>query len=506
MIVDDEYIIREELVKCINWERNGYKVVGEAKNGKEALKKAIEIKPHIIITDIYMPIMKGIELSKEVKKILPDIIIVFLSGYNEFEDARKALDIGIASYLTKPVDESKLFDILSKETQNLNTKKKEHEQYYKLKKIVNKNLSLLKERFFLNLIRGLYKENEISDTVNYFNINSITANSYLSMIVRIDDYFNIIDVKKTEEINIIKFGIQNLFLEELKNIKTKIYIFEDKRNELAILFCINKNNETDNFTDFSYPVIKKIQQKVFESFNTTISIGIGKEYVKLSDVHKSYSEAEYILDYKTTFGKNCILSIDKIKTFENISPLFYNSIEINSLINAVKDIDLETSNKILEKIFTKIKNELLKKESIHIVLIDLISKFLKCILEKGGNIKEVYGEDFEQYKIFKCDTIDKIEIFIKEIMIKTIDFLSSKYNSKNKNIVSKTKEYIDNNYKQNIKLETVARYLQINECYLSMLFKKISDESFIDYLTKIRLNHAKRYNGYRNLDRKIEIL
>jgi two-component system response regulator YesN len=351
MIVDDEYIIREELVKCINWEKNGYKVVGEAKNGKEALKKAIEIKPHIIITDIYMPIMKGIELSKEVKKILPDIIIVFLSGYNEFEDARKALDIGIASYLTKPVDESKLFDILSKETQNLNTKKKEHEQYYKLKKIVNKNLSLLKERFFLNLIRGLYKENEISDTVNYFNINSITANSYLSMIVRIDDYFNIIDVKKTEEINIIKFGIQNLFLEELKNIKTKIYIFEDKRNELAILFCINKNNETDNFTDFSYPVIKKIQQKVFESFNTTISIGIGKEYVKLSDVHKSYSEAEYILDYKTTFGKNCILCIDKIKTFEKISPLFYNSIEINSLINAVKDIDLETSNKILDKIW-----------------------------------------------------------------------------------------------------------------------------------------------------------
>ena len=113
-LVEDEIIIRNGIKNSINWEMHGYDFVGEASDGELALPMILEKKPDILITDIKMPFMDGLELSEQVKKVLPATKIMILSGYNEFDYAKMAIKIGVTDYLLKPISSEKLLDAVNK--------------------------------------------------------------------------------------------------------------------------------------------------------------------------------------------------------------------------------------------------------------------------------------------------------------------------------------------------------------------------------------------------------
>ena len=113
-LVEDEVIIRHGIRDTINWEENGFLFVGEAGDGEYAYPLILKTEPDILITDVRMPFMDGLELSRLVKKVLPDTKIIILSGYNEFDYAKEAIKIGISDYLLKPVSSSNLIDALKK--------------------------------------------------------------------------------------------------------------------------------------------------------------------------------------------------------------------------------------------------------------------------------------------------------------------------------------------------------------------------------------------------------
>lgn len=112
-LAEDEYVIREGIKKNIDWEAVGCELCGEAADGETALEKVTELKPDLIISDIRMPFMDGLEFCSKAKELFPDIHIILLTGYEEFEYARKAIDIGVVRYLTKPISREELSKILS---------------------------------------------------------------------------------------------------------------------------------------------------------------------------------------------------------------------------------------------------------------------------------------------------------------------------------------------------------------------------------------------------------
>lgn len=113
-LVEDEIIMREGIKRKINWEQEGFEFVGDASDGELAYPLILQSKPDILLTDIKMPFMDGLELSRLVKKELPDTKIVILSGYDEFEYAKEAINIGITEYLLKPITSQQLLEALKK--------------------------------------------------------------------------------------------------------------------------------------------------------------------------------------------------------------------------------------------------------------------------------------------------------------------------------------------------------------------------------------------------------
>ncbi len=153
-LVEDEILIRNGIKSSIEWEKEGYAFAGEASDGELALPMILKEKPDILITDIRMPFMDGLELSRLVKKELPDIKILILSGYDEFDYAKEAIKIGVTEYLLKPISSASLLNTLKEVSAQILSEKEEKEIKNFYLQEMKENEELKKMRFFGDLISG----------------------------------------------------------------------------------------------------------------------------------------------------------------------------------------------------------------------------------------------------------------------------------------------------------------------------------------------------------------
>ena len=170
-LAEDEFLIRNGIKNSIEWEKEGYRFVGEASDGELALPMVLKEKPDILITDIRMPFMSGLELSSLVKKELPDIKIVILSGYDEFEYAKDAIHIGVARYLLKPVSSAKLLETLGEIARQILQEQKEKELKDEYLREMRENEELKKMKFFGELVSGNISLGDAIDKGKTFHMN-----------------------------------------------------------------------------------------------------------------------------------------------------------------------------------------------------------------------------------------------------------------------------------------------------------------------------------------------
>ena len=153
-LVEDEYAIREGIKKSVDWEKNGFELVGEAGDGEMAFPKILKTKPDILITDIRMPFMDGLELATLVKKELSDIKIVVLSGYDDFNYAKKAISIGVEEYILKPVSGENLLKELGKIAESIKAHRQEEQAREKYLQDMEEIRALERQKFIHDMIDG----------------------------------------------------------------------------------------------------------------------------------------------------------------------------------------------------------------------------------------------------------------------------------------------------------------------------------------------------------------
>ena len=177
--VEDEIIIREGIRDNVDWQSSGFEFCGEASDGERALPMLSMIKPDVLITDIKMPFMDGLQLSKIVRERMPWVKIVILSGHDEFEYAREAIHLGVTDYLLKPVTAQKLQSTLQSLAAQLDEERKAQEQQRKLAEQVEENQSMLRERLLFRMIVGAVPPTEAIEKGQALGLD-LSARYYLS--------------------------------------------------------------------------------------------------------------------------------------------------------------------------------------------------------------------------------------------------------------------------------------------------------------------------------------
>ena len=155
LLVEDESFERTSLATCVDWGLIGVEIIGEAANGSQGLAKVLEHKPDIVLTDVKMPVLDGIEMSRRIRNVTPDVKILFLSSYDDFEYAKQAIDLNISAYLMKPVNEMELLRVVKRVADGINEKMLEQRLLSKEQDNLSRSLSLARQALISCALSGM---------------------------------------------------------------------------------------------------------------------------------------------------------------------------------------------------------------------------------------------------------------------------------------------------------------------------------------------------------------
>lgn len=303
IIIDDDCIIRKGLMKLIPWNEHGFDLVGSSDNGKAGLELIRTLQPHLIITDIRMPFMNGLELTEIVKKEYPQTKIIMLTSYDDFEFAKQALKLKVFEYLLKPFDNE---TILKAATSAMN----ELSYEYRMSQKVTEALPILRQKFLEKLIKGKLSEVEIRSGAELLEL-ALPDASYATIVLKADDY-SYPDYQNRFGKEMLKYCVLNV-AEETLGSKGQGILFDSVEDEVVLICFINENEEQAK--EKWFVLAESIRRNIENCLKTTITAAIGDVYRTYEGISHSYKDAQAALEFRHIMGTNRV-----IRRFEHNEP------------------------------------------------------------------------------------------------------------------------------------------------------------------------------------------
>jgi len=477
MIVDDEPIIRKTIKKLVEDTRLGLDIVFEAKNAIEAINYINEHDVDIIISDMKMPEADGVMLMEHIHFKYPNIKIIIVSGYSNFEYMKKAITFNAFEYLLKPVTFSeindvlrKVIDALDKENKLLNQDKHE-EQKTKVKK----------EHFFQDIAYGRIADRlEIIRTAHDIGIEEINMQSVL-IILGFRQLWDIAHKKYDGNVSLLVFCIENI-LNEI--IEFDILFKSDDKSRVCII---------THFKDFFEEEISKYTAKINSYINSclglTVVAGSSLPFIKLENIYEAYKQAEEAILFNPISGG---FSICYFKNIRNIDyPLMHVEDELRILQKALDSRSICEVNACFEKIKDKIiaNNATIKEcHTIYVKIFMMVETNVKKIKNMQFQKAFSYFNDFGHVaSIFNIECIAYNLYRLTNILEEAFKIVEEESSD---DVINEVIDYIETNYHLDISLVDIATRYHYEPTYFSKLFKTKTNKNFIEYLISVRMEKA----------------
>ena len=490
-LVEDEMVIRRGIKNSIDWEKEGYIFCGEASDGELAYPMIIKEKPDILITDIRMPFMDGLELCKLVKKELPNIKILILSGYDEFDYAKEAIRLGVTEYLLKPISSGKLLEALNGVTESIRREKEDKDLVRKYMEEMRENTEHEKQKFFEQMIAGNLSMADALETGKKYEMN-LSAGMYNLLLFRFT--LGEENRKSGELLGEAEYAIEKL-TERLE------YVFEFQRGVEGWAFLLMADNE-EQMSERVKELSKDLEE-IMKNYSTIAYFGgIGQPVARLRELEESFREAERALAARFTMELNRIISVEDIRMAQNVDTL--DDIEITSFG------EIEKTRTMLEKFLNNGAEDEID-EFVDVYINELPEENLKSVLMRQYIIMDAYivmmsfcekiegieGEMQAQSEELKnsmktIQTLEEIKNYIRMLLKKIIGVRDTISGRRYSDIIEIAKDQIRKTYMSDeISLNTIAAEVGMSPSYFSSIFSKEMGKTFVEYLTEIRMDRAK---------------
>lgn len=486
LVADDEVKHRKCLAAMIRELRPGY-MVSEAKNGNDALEIIHNEKTDIIFTDIRMPIMDGLSLLENLRDRMQYTKVVILSGFSSFEYAQKALKLGVFEYMLKPVDDMKMIEILEKIERVMEKENNEKQEKQNLQKQLNSTLPAYIDHLLNKWISGHANENVIH------KIKSIIANESKGFVVvtEVQDLTKMMEGYSIDEELDICLNIKQWMKEALNPVGHSIsFYLEDDRNSMTTVVSTDK---TDGIgPDDIKKCLSEFQKNIksLQDCELDVLFGVGRTYdhafenarISFSEAYQAikfhfYNDSKTIIQFsdKNNFAPD--KAIDKLILSKELRERIN-----NGNLNMLKDLVLKYIN--LQATSRIIPPDVLKAQ-IYELMLDYTKRFVGHFSEDA--IRKLTASTHDLLNAKRCEELHTQINSLFSIMSGNID---GTIENKNDQIIKITEKYIQEHFREDIQLETVAALFHYNASYFSSFFKGNTGVNFSDYLQKIRLEKA----------------
>lgn len=490
-LVEDEIVMREGIKNHVEWEKEGFEFVGEASDGELAYPMIQSLKPDIIITDIKMPFMDGLELSRLVKKEMPDVKIIVLSGYGEFDYAKQAINIGITDYLLKPVSPGKLMEAVKEVRDKI---LKEREKYAfpgRYGRGIEEYEILERQRFFDELMFNKMSMAQILENGRRLEID-LTAQEYLVILFQVKPAEEK-GLVYSEDIVRIAGRVRELFQNAGRS-----YLFERGTEGWALLLTEDSEEAIEALRDSAVTSLKGITRGYngIEYFG-----GVGRTVKRLRELPQSYDSANRAFALRYMGRKNEICSYEQAEMSVlmqedaiDLNGLDVAGIDRRILENFLKSGSREEIPHFMAEYFAGMgessMDSMLFRQYIAMDLYFCAAAFLEELGYGSGSAKEYFGDLLSAAPALTETAA--VQRYLEEIIEKALELRDGASMKKYAGILENAKRYIRENYdKEEISLNTVAASVNLSPSHFSTIFSQETGETFIEYLTDVRMEKAK---------------
>ena len=478
LIVDDEPDICLGLSEIIDWNEAGFNVLDTATDGEEALEKFSLQKYDLLITDIRMPVISGLDLIKKIREKNLSMKIIILSGYNDFKFAKKAIEYAVNGYLLKPIDIDELTEYLVTIKDELD---KELEEYI----FSWNNINLAKNRLLLDLATGSNITPNFNKKINSYEI-SLKGGFFNIALIEIDNLYSMLD-KDFVNANLI-FAVKNI-AEEIISANKMGYVYEDTNGTIGIIF----NGAVAALTDEKLiECLQLIRSNVLNYIKLNITIGYGETVSSIFDIKLSHKQAKQAIELRSITDKGGIIPYKS--SYPDSNTLFDIRWKVDNLLAAIERL---SEAEVMAEIKLLVQEISQKKFTVNITKIIFYNIFFDI-----GNLPKKYNftdnnfslqqEIMDLNKDNKTFTLEHFEKLLVGVCIKTCNFIREFQTSKRSNVVDKIQRYIKLHYAEDLSLKSISNIFYMNPVYLGRLFKNDTGDSFTDYVNKIRISEAKK--------------
>ena len=506
-LAEDEVIVRETIKRMIPWEELGFELVGEAADGEMALPLLIRQKPDLLITDIKMPFMDGLTLAKLAKKELPELKIVILSGYDDFNYAKQAINIGVEDYLLKPITKNALIERISEIRSRYEHEKTQKEYYEKFQREMQAYEKNSSRDFFEALVCGSMDMMEVYKKAEKLGLD-IVAEAYNILIFTMNSEEDFSGQKEGYS----EWEAESLeMLEEFFSGHPSAMLFRSNIFSYGVLL----KGQKESIKEITKECVGKIQGilKRKESKREWF-LAVGQPVERLSQIKKSYHTASRAFSQRYLYVEN-ILYYDEMEMMEHRSGqadtndnAYLKNVDVNALNPAIlqkflsNGLQEETENFVKDYFYAIGQEPMESLVFRNYVILNVRFSVITFLKGLGCDTEGMEPENTEEILAESGKNIESAIAYAEKMVSQAITIRDQNSGNKNRSILKTAVDFIESHYmEEEISLNTVANVANVSANHFSALFSQNMGQTFIEYLTSLRMNKAKellRCTGMRS--------
>jgi two-component system response regulator YesN len=486
MLVDDEEEVRQAIIKKLDWEAMGFRLVASADNGEEALEMAEKYHPDVVMTDIHMPFMDGLTLCRKLKENFKNIKLVIFSGYDEFEYAKEAIKLEVEEYILKPINAQELQQVFERLKSALDEEINEKRNIDKLKQYYLESLPKMRDQFFIGLLEGGFSEDKIAEYQAYYDI-IFDAPYYNVAVLRVDT-----NIKEEAESN------GGVIDSKLRVVSAKQIVEENMSGVLPFYSCIYLDtiiviammSDTKDESIFVHTMdqICKIIKKIV---GYDASAGIGSVSSSPLTLGHSYEGAKSALEYRILLEPNQAICIQDIEP-DDKDEFAIKEWVIESIIKEIKVGTQEGLKELIEQLEEQLKNSKMSIHQLQLAVSEFIIEIVKLARVYKLDMDEILGAEYSIFStVNKFHSLDTLKEWLYDICMQLRGQIRRERVDSTKLLTDKAIQYIQENFHDSeLSVDKLCNYLNVSPAYFSTIFKKETGMSFVSYLTNIRMEQA----------------
>ncbi|MCV4231874.1 response regulator [Virgibacillus sp. LDC1] len=484
LIVDDEPIVREGIRNRIQWADHGFECIGDCENGRDALETVTRHPPDVVLTDINMPYMDGLELSRHITERFPKTKIIILTGFDDFEYAQQAVKLQVTDFILKPVTSAELREMLDKLKLEMDEERGHTEHLKRLKHQLNESLVLLKERFLERLASSPMKRSEIESKLSYFDI-SLPGPLYIAMAADMDE-------RRSDEQHVdhelYAFALYNIIQEILAG-EPGTAVFRYKENKVMTILSGSGEEELHARAQ---KLAEEIRGSTKQFMKFTVTLGIGTMCRDLQDIRYSCRASEAALEYRLLIGRDQVIHITDLEK-RGEAPL-QDGIETESaLISAIRagtDAEVKAS---IRQLIKELGSASISIDLCYVRIVRVMLAVLQTLMEIGSNENELIGKEKRLLSdLYSFRSLDEIEHWLNEVCEQALRDVAKTRKDMTRTQMLEAVDFIQRHYEDvELSIKTVCSRIYMSTSYFSALFKSHTGKTFVEYVTEVRMEKAK---------------